>query len=318
MRYPFHTTMLTFRCFHFTTSPPDGLPDLPESFWADYAAAPPAESPHMLLLASPPRDRAFTLEKWLGRLDTSLPWAKKVGGLTVGDGRLYVNGTQHDGGAVGLALCGVEVDALVCQGALPVGPAFEITDCEANIIRSLDGKSVHKALIETLQEVEGGGGGNLMAGIGVPMRPVVGGATPAADTSSESPYVVRAILGYSKQESALIVGANPELLPGARFQLHVFSGDNARSEMIFKAAALAQQQKQQGNAATTGGFMVSCLGRGPALYGEANVETTELDNALGPDLALAGFAAGGEIGPVGARTFVHTYTTTCGLLRARG
>ena len=36
--------------------------------------------------------------------------------------------------------------------------------------------------------------------------------------------------------------------------------------------------------------------------------------ALGP-LALTGFLAGGEIGPVGSRTFVHTYTTTIGLLR---
>ena len=66
---------------------------------------------------------------------------------------------------------------------------------------------------------------------------------------------------------------------------------------------------------TCGGFMVSCLGRGEPLYGEAGVETAELKAALGDSAALAGFFAGGEVGPVGARTFVHTYTTTIGLLR---
>jgi len=62
--------------------------------------------------------------------------------------------------------------------------------------------------------------------------------------------------------------------------------------------------------------MVSCLGRGEALYGESGVETSALKAAFGQDIALAGFFAGGEIGPVGSRTFVHTYATTLGILMA--
>ena len=59
-----------------------------------------------------------------------------MGGLTVGDGRLYVGGQEHDGGAVGLALRGVHMEAMVCQGALPVGPSsFAITASEGNVIR---------------------------------------------------------------------------------------------------------------------------------------------------------------------------------------
>ena len=65
--------------------------------------------------------------------------------------------------------------------------------------------------------------------------------------------------------------------------------------------------------------MISCLGRGVGLYREANVESNILAETIGggSPLALAGMFAGGEIGPVGGRTFVHTYTTTVALLRAR-
>ena len=41
----------------------------------------------------------------------------------------------------------------------------------------------------------------------------------------------------------------------------------------------------------------------------------QLAAALGRELELAGFFANGEIGPVGARTFVHTFSTVVGLLR---
>ena len=128
--------------------------------------------------------------------------------------------------------------------------------------------------------------------------------------------MVRAILGYYKEQSALVVGASPELLeaPGARLQLHVFSAANARRELAASAAALAQRVRAVGHM-PAGGLMVPCVGRGQSLYGEADVESGALSTALGtPDLALAGWFAGGEIGPVGARTFVHTYTTTVGLL----
>ena len=310
-------------------SPPDGLPELPATSWATWAAAPPARSPHMMLLASPPRDGAFALESWLGRLDSTLPWARKVGGLLAGDGRLFEGSNEHNGGAVGLAIAGVQMDALCCQGALPVGPSFEITSSEANIIRELDGRDVAEAVHDILaqfSEPPRAGNQVVMAGISVPTRPAAAVPPPAADddhastaaaaasaSSSKYAYVVRSIVGYSRAQSALLVGASPELLqaPGARLQLHAFSAANARSEVQAAAAALASRQ----TGGYAGGLMVACVGRGAALYGEEGVESAELERAIGKPLALTGFFAGGEIGPVGSRTFVHTYTTTVGLLR---
>ena len=56
----------------------------------------------------------------------------QVGGLVAGgEGRLWVGGTEHDGGAVGIALSGVQMHALVCQGATPVGSPLEIGEVQA-------------------------------------------------------------------------------------------------------------------------------------------------------------------------------------------
>ena len=193
-------------------SPPEGLPDLPAESWAAYAAATPDASPHLMLLASPPRTGAFELERWLGRLDRSLPWAKKVGGLTAGDERLFVNGVQHDGGAVGLALEGVAMEAASMQGALPIGPSFAITESEGNFIRALDGKEVGEALEPVLDAFRKAPTGNLMAGVSVPTRAPAAGAAAAAPPLSSSPYVVRALMGYNKDHSFLAIGASPDLL----------------------------------------------------------------------------------------------------------
>jgi small ligand-binding sensory domain FIST len=113
------------------------------------------------------------------------------------------------------------------------------------------------------------------------------------------------IYSHAGDASALAIGAAPDLVrEGVRIRLHAFSASNARNE-------LANAARRLGGAG--GGLMVPCVGRGPALYGAEGVES----EALGPSLELAGFFANGEIGPVGGRTFVHTFSTSVGLLRRR-
>ena len=78
-----------------------------------------------------------------------------------------------------------------------------------------------------------------------------------------------------------------------------------------------------------GALLVSCLGRGRYLYGESGVETAAVAAAFrrkgvgqsnseqGEPLALAGFFAGGEIGPVGYRSYTHSYTSSLAVFRPR-
>lgn len=319
----------------------DGLPDFSEDEWEQFASATPRESPNLMLLASPPRNASFPLESWLSRLDSMLPWACKVGGLVGGgDGRLYVGGAEHNGGAVGVALSGrVQMDALVCQGATPVGPSYRITHMEAgSLVRELDGLDVSTALRPALEEWEAAGGeGSLMAGISVDptaraaRRPDEehdggggrGGGERGGGGSGlsrhEASYVVRQITGYFPKESAIAIGASADLLeaPGGevRLQLHAYSARNARTELSARAAALRAAAPE--TVSHHGGLIVSCAGRGEALYGEAGVETAALREELGAETALAGWFANGEIGPVGRRSVVHTFTTTVALLRSR-
>ena len=82
-----------------------------------------------------------------------------------------------------------------------------------------------------------------------------------------------------------------------------------------------------------GALMVSCLGRGRYLYGETGVETKAFAAAFarkkvgqgksdgeaeGPvPPPMAGFFAGGEIGPVGYRSYTHSYTSSLAVFRPR-
>mmetsp|Transcript_19105 Transcript_19105/g.58820 ORF Transcript_19105/g.58820 Transcript_19105/m.58820 type:complete len:380 (-) Transcript_19105:42-1181(-) len=284
-------------------SPPEGLPDLPAEDWAKLAGATPDAAPPLLLLAAPPRGAGFDLERWLSRMDAALPWSTKVGGVAT-ESDLYLGAAALDGGVVGLALHDVALDAVVGQGAAPVGPAFRVTSVEGNAIRSLDGVDVGAALDPVLKDYDPAVG-DLMVGISVPTRPAADG--PAAADEAH-PYVVRRLIGMHRESSALVVGAAPDLFAAedVRIQLHAFGPQHARRELSEAAARL------QGGA---GGVLVPCVGRGPALYGETDVESGLLKESLGTELELAGFFANGEIGPVGARTFVHTFSTVVGMVR---
>jgi small ligand-binding sensory domain FIST len=49
------------------------------------------------------------------------------------------------------------------------------------------------------------------------------------------------------------------------------------------------------------------------MFGRANHDAESLQGAFGPDLPLAGFFAGGEIGPVGPRSYLHGFSATVAL-----
>jgi len=62
--------------------------------------------------------------------------------------------------------------------------------------------------------------------------------------------------------------------------------------------------------------VISCGARGLQLYGSEGVESKALRQAWGRHVPTAGFFAGGEIGPVGSKTYMHGFTTSCLLVRS--
>jgi small ligand-binding sensory domain FIST len=54
------------------------------------------------------------------------------------------------------------------------------------------------------------------------------------------------------------------------------------------------------------------------MFGAPNHDARHLRHALGEGTPVAGFFALGEIGPIGGRNFVHGFTASTAILRARG
>jgi small ligand-binding sensory domain FIST len=130
---------------------------------------------------------------------------------------------------------------------------------------------------------------------------------------------LRHIVNVDPTSGAMHIDVAPELLQeGARVQLHSFSPEAALEEISAHSQRLAQFHADAG-VRPAGGLLVSCLGRGRHLYGDDGVESGVLAAAWedqGP-LPVAGFFAGGEIGPVGFRSCTHSYTSSLALFRPR-
>lgn len=69
--------------------------------------------------------------------------------------------------------------------------------------------------------------------------------------------------------------------------------------------------------------MITCAGRGRRMFGEPDHDAKHCAGPFesparrnGP-FALAGFAANGEIGPVGEGTYLHGFTASVGLFTER-
>jgi len=59
-------------------------------------------------------------------------------------------------------------------------------------------------------------------------------------------------------------------------------------------------------------LLFTCNGRGQRLFGEPDHDAGVIDQLLGP-LPLAGCFCAGELGPVGARNFLHGFTASLAL-----
>ena len=63
------------------------------------------------------------------------------------------------------------------------------------------------------------------------------------------------------------------------------------------------------SASAAGALLFTCNGRGTHMFGSADHDSSAVAAALGSP-AVAGFFCGGEIGPVGDRSFLHGFTAT--------
>lgn len=262
--------------------------------------------PTILLLAEPFSCQPRVL---LDLLESELPETGVIGGLASGgnpgENRVLLNNTVYDTGAVGLIIQeGPKIDAVVSQGARPIGQPFVVTRAERHLIYELGGVPPLERLSElfpTLSErdqrlFEEG----LLFGIA---------RTEYRDRFESGDFLISGVVGADRETGALAIGNL--VRAGQTVQFHLRDADAADVDLT---RLLENNRRKAG--LCQGALLFSCNGRGTRMFAGPDHDAKAIQGVFGP-LPLAGMFAQGEIGPVGGRNYVHGFTASVALFRDR-
>ncbi len=235
---------------------------------------------HLGVVHADPRHPGIAV--MLSRLAAIVPGACLIGGLisSAGEAHLQVADGPLEGGLSGVVFSPrVQATTGLSQGCVPVGPRHRVTDCEIDLVHTLDGRPALDVLFEDSGEILARDPRRL-AGYIFAALPVPGGAGDG--------YLVRGLLSLDLGERSIRVGEH--MRPGQVLQFCRRDGNAAREDLVRMLRAL--RRRLPGPA--RGGLYYSCLGRGRHLFGGDSAELRLIREHLG-EVPLAGFFAGGEI-----------------------
>jgi small ligand-binding sensory domain FIST len=204
-----------------------------------------------------------------------------VGGLTASRaGFPQLAGKVTEGGMSGVMFAGaVAIATGLSQGCSPIGPIRRISECAENVIVQIDDRPALDVFKEDIGEL-----------LARDLRRVAGYIhaalpVPGSDTGD---YLVRNLTGIDPKRGLIAIGAT------------VSTGDPILFVRRDKAAAeqdldrMLKQIRQRTKATPKGGIYVSCVARGPNLFGQDSQELKRIKDTVG-DFPLVGFFANGEI-----------------------
>jgi small ligand-binding sensory domain FIST len=250
------------------------------------------------------------------------------GANSAGGNALLVDGRVLRGGLVGVGIKGrVRIDPVVSHGCRGFGPIMVVTESRKNLILKLGGKPALQAVQEAINELPKADHGLLKRGL------FIGRVIDERRERRGSPerfgrddYLIRNIVGADQQSGAIATG--DFFRPGQTVRLHLRDAKTADDDL----ALLLDSQKLHEPPA--GVMMITCNGRGSKLFskphhdaetvsrafqtaqtGEDKAKAGEVIEAGAGSVPLAGFFAGGEIGPVGDESFLHGHTACLALFR---
>lgn len=300
------------------------MPDLDSSpsSWTELLGVEAAKNPQFILLADPFSSRINDL---LEGLDFAYPGSAKIGGLVSGgmierSGGLFYHDQQkprntylYRQGTVGIALSGnIIVETIVAQGCRPIGPIYQVSEGERNIIISMTGKGADgtpqpplnllRDLIPSLSEKDRElSQHSLFIGIA---RDEFKMQLRAGD------FLIRNVLGVDPRQGAIAIG--DRVRPGQRVQFHLRDADTSALDLELLLQAFPRDKPNSSE--VLGALIFSCLGRGENLYEKPDFDSGLFQRYFA-NVPLAGFFCNGEIGPVAGRTFLHGYTSAFALFR---
>ena len=252
------------------------------------------------------------VDPWTFPVDGFVDWSHEVlsglpivGGVASGSRgrrgatRLLIDGRIHQRGAVGVLIGGdVEVETLVSQGCRPIGPPMTVTRSEGQVVHDIALQSALQRateVVDALPEEE-----RALAVRGLHL----GVALDEYQAEHEhGDFLIRSIIGANHDEGSITVGDVVEI--GSTVAFHLRDADAAHDDL----ERMLSNYRAQQSAPTAGALLLTCNGRGRALFTESSHDGNAVRAGLQTD-SVAGFFAAGEIGPVGDRNYLHGFTAT--------
>jgi small ligand-binding sensory domain FIST len=247
-------------------------------------------------------------EAWLKSWNEAYAPQPVYGGLASGEfteqqTQVYLNGEVYEEGGVALSVGGgVCLLGVTSQGCTPVGETWTLTKVEQNIIHEIGNRPAYEVLAETFNnltpEEQKQARGNLFVGLVM---------NEYLEEFHRGDFLIRNLLDADPASGRIAVGALPRL--GQTIQFQRRSAAAATEDM---RELLTRTLTHLEGTPVYGACLCCCNGRGKNLFGQPNHDAEMVQRRLGP-LGLTGFFCNGEIGPVGARNFLHGYTASLAL-----
>jgi len=185
----------------------------------------------------------------------------------------------------------VAIGTRLTQGCAPLKIHHTITNCEQNILITLDDRPALEVMLEDL--------GLDMRGLRTAARDTFIGLVQAGSEASGGgdDYLVRNLTGIDPENQLVALGDTPAL--GQTMMFCKRDLQSARGDLLRMIYDLKDDLKAPPKAA----LYHACIGRGQHMFGEQGAELKLIREHLG-DIPLVGFFANGEI----ARNRLYGYT----------
>jgi small ligand-binding sensory domain FIST len=258
----------------------------------------------LVLLADPFSLPVDDVVELLGQLDPPVPVVGGAASAARGPGgnRLVLDGEVVTDGGVGVVLpAEVVTTSVVSQGCRPIGEPMIVTRAERNVLLELAGRPALTRLEEVATAADPEERGRLAAGLHLGIA-----VDEHRMTFGRGDFLVRNVIGADREAGALAVGNRVAV--GTTVQFQVRDAD-AADEDLHAVLALAST-----DAPADGALLFTCNGRGQRLFGDPDHDARAVDATVRSG-AVAGMFCAGEIGPVGARSYVHGFTASVLLFR---
>ena len=215
-------------------------------------------------------------EAFINGFSAAYPTLPLIGGLAssrVQRTQVYLNGDVFNDGAVCVGIGGnYAVEAVVSQGAEPIGQPWTITGAERNMVQTIGQRPALDVLRDTLEldpAMQERAQRNLLVGLVM---------DEYRDEFRRGDFLIRNLLGADPNTGVLGISAYPQVGQTIQFQLR---DDRAADDELKEM--LVRTRERLGNAAPLAAVLCSCNGRGVGLFGQPDHDASMVKSELNLD-----------------------------------